>query len=162
MASDYPLTKAVLKYVSSGEAVFSSGDLNACRDQRAAVAVADARFDAVFFASRRSSATWRQPGNPCYGTSLTAPTEKACWSVSWQLAPATQSAARLLGVYSQERVRRKIKTQILGNPTQKPRVKKTTIFRAHIQKPISSLPDHFGIGVKMTSKNIFFYPWFLG
>ena len=25
-----------------------------------------------------------------------------------------------------------------------------------IQKPISSLPDHFGIGVKMASKNIFF------
>ena len=25
-----------------------------------------------------------------------------------------------------------------------------------IQKPISSLPDHFGIGVKMTTKNIFF------
>ena len=34
------------------------------------------------------------------------------------------------------------------------------IFLEHIlrpiQKPISSLPDHFGIGVKMTSKNIFF------
>ena len=26
----------------------------------------------------------------------------------------------------------------------------------HIQKAISSLPDHFGIGVNMTSKNIFF------
>ena len=29
------------------------------------------------------------------------------------------------------------------------------IFR-HIQKAISSLPDHFGISVKMTSKNIVF------
>ena len=44
-----------------------------------------------------------------------------------------------------------------GNLTQKPRVKK--IFLEHIlrpiQKPISSLPHHFGIGVKITSKNIF-------
>ena len=39
------------------------------------------------------------------------------------------------------------------------------IFLEHILrpilKPISSLPDHFGIGVKMTSKNIFFTLGFL-
>ena len=59
---------------------------------------------------------------------------------------------------------RKIKTQILGQPN--PETKGKKIFLEHIlrptQKPISSLPDHFGIGVKMTSKIIFFYPWFLG
>ena len=53
----------------------------------------------------------------------------------------------------------KPKPRIWGNSTQKPRIKK--IFLEHIlrpiQKPISSLPDHFGIGVKMTSKNIFFF-----
>ena len=52
----------------------------------------------------------------------------------------------------------KSKPRFWGNPTQKPRVKK--IFLEHllrfIQKPISSLPDHFGIGAKMTSKFIFF------
>ena len=53
---------------------------------------------------------------------------------------------------------RKIKTRILGQPNPDPRVKK--IFLKHILRPIkkhiSSLPDHFGIGVKITSKNIFF------
>ena len=52
----------------------------------------------------------------------------------------------------------KSKPRFWGNPTQKPRVKK--IFLEHIlrpiQKPILSLPDHFGMIVKMTSKNIFF------
>ena len=58
---------------------------------------------------------------------------------------------------------KKSKPRFLGNSTQKPRVKK--IFLEHvlrlIQKPISSLPDHFGIGFKMTSKNIFL-PWVSG
>ena len=52
----------------------------------------------------------------------------------------------------------KSKPRFWGNPTQKPRVKE--IFVEHILRPIqnlvSSLPDHFGTGVKMTSKNIFF------
>ena len=58
----------------------------------------------------------------------------------------------------------KSKRRFWGNPTQKPGVKK--IFLEHIvrpiQTPISPLPDHFGIGVKMTFRNIFVYPWFLG
>ena len=53
---------------------------------------------------------------------------------------------------------RKTKHRFWGNSTQKPRVKNT--FLEHISRPIqnlvSSLPDYFGIGVKMTSKNIFF------
>ena len=53
---------------------------------------------------------------------------------------------------------RKIKTQILEQPN--PETKGKKIFLEHIlrpiQIPISSLPDNFGIGVKMTSKNIFF------
>ena len=52
----------------------------------------------------------------------------------------------------------KSKPRFSGNPTQTPRIKK--IFLEHIlrpiRKPISSLSDHFGIGVKMTSKNIWF------
>ena len=51
----------------------------------------------------------------------------------------------------------KSKPRFWSNPTQKPRVK--NIFLQHILRPIqnlvSSLPDHFCIGVKMTSKNIF-------
>ena len=51
----------------------------------------------------------------------------------------------------------KSKPRFWRNPTQKLRLKK--IFLEHIlrpiQKPISSLPDHFGISLKMTSKNIF-------
>ena len=60
---------------------------------------------------------------------------------------------------------RKIKTQILGQPNPETKGKKK-IFLEHIlrpiQKPISSLAGHFGIGVKMVFKIIFFYPWFLG
>ena len=58
----------------------------------------------------------------------------------------------------------KTKPRIWGNSTQKLRVRK--IFLEHIlrpiQKSISSLPDHFGVGVKMTTKNTFvtFSFWF--
>ena len=60
---------------------------------------------------------------------------------------------------------RKVKTQILGQPNPETNGKKN-IFLEHylrpIQKPISSLPGHLGIGVKMTSRNIFFtLAWFL-
>ena len=59
---------------------------------------------------------------------------------------------------------RKINTQILGQPN--PETKGKEIFLEHILRPIqklvSSLPGHFSIRVKMTTKNTFFYPWFLG
>ena len=44
-----------------------------------------------------------------------------------------------------------------GNPTRKPRVKKIILehILRSIQKLVSSLPDHVGTGVKMTSKNIY-------
>ena len=51
----------------------------------------------------------------------------------------------------------KSKPRFWCNPTQKPRVNK--IFLEHILRPIqnlvSSLPDHFDIGVKMISQNMF-------
>ena len=57
----------------------------------------------------------------------------------------------------------KSKPRFWGNPTQKPRAKK--IFLEYIlrpiQKDVSWLPNHFEIGVKMTSKNIFFTLGFL-
>ena len=54
-------------------------------------------------------------------------------------------------------IHRQIKTQILGQLNTETKGKKMYLehILRSIQKAISSLPDHFGIGVKMTSKNIF-------
>ena len=53
---------------------------------------------------------------------------------------------------------KKSKPRFWGNLTKKPRVNQ--IFLEHILRPIqnllSSLSGHFGMGVKLTSKNIFF------
>ena len=50
----------------------------------------------------------------------------------------------------------KIKTQILGQPNPETKGKKGLEYILRpIQNLVSLLPDHFGIGVKMTSKTIF-------
>ena len=53
---------------------------------------------------------------------------------------------------------RKIKSQILGHPNPETKGEKNIFgeyFETYIQKHVSSHSDHFCIGVKITSKNIF-------